>query len=83
MATWECPQEWSEWMDWLGAGLHGRWRPDSFRCSCGSCRAKNGYCWRSTILPPNATAPRSRARASITTLRRDRPTRSIFTATFG
>ena len=26
MATWECPQEWSEWMDWLGAGLHGRCR---------------------------------------------------------
>ena len=26
MATWECPQEWAEWMDWLGAGLHGRCR---------------------------------------------------------
>ena len=26
MATWECPREWSEWTDWLGAGLHGRCR---------------------------------------------------------
>ena len=26
MATWKCPQEWSEWVDWLGAGLHGRCR---------------------------------------------------------
>jgi hypothetical protein len=26
MATWECPQEWSEWVEWLGAGLHGRCR---------------------------------------------------------
>jgi hypothetical protein len=28
MATWRCPQEWSEWVEWLGAGLHGqcRWR---------------------------------------------------------
>jgi len=28
MATWECPQEWSEWVEWLSAGLHGqcRWR---------------------------------------------------------
>lgn len=25
---WECPQEWSEWSDWLAAGLHARsrWR---------------------------------------------------------
>jgi hypothetical protein len=26
MATWQCPQEWSEWVQWLGAGLHGRCR---------------------------------------------------------
>ena len=26
MATWKCPQEWSEWMNWLAAGLHGRCR---------------------------------------------------------
>lgn len=26
MATWECPQEWSEWTKWLAAGLHGRCR---------------------------------------------------------
>ena len=26
MATWQCPQEWSEWGEWLGAGLHGRCR---------------------------------------------------------
>jgi hypothetical protein len=26
MATWECPQEWSEWMKWLSVGLHGRCR---------------------------------------------------------
>jgi hypothetical protein len=26
MATWECPQDWSEWMNWLAAGLHGRCR---------------------------------------------------------
>jgi hypothetical protein len=28
MATWRCPQEWSEWVEWLSAGLHGqcRWR---------------------------------------------------------
>ena len=26
MATWEYPQEWSEWVEWLGAGLHGRCR---------------------------------------------------------
>lgn len=26
MATWQCPQEWSEWVAWLGAGLHGRCR---------------------------------------------------------
>jgi hypothetical protein len=26
MATWQCPQEWSEWARWLGAGLHGRCR---------------------------------------------------------
>lgn len=27
-ANWECPQEWSEWSNWLAAGLHGRnrWR---------------------------------------------------------
>lgn len=25
---WECPQEWSQWSEWLAAGLHGRsrWR---------------------------------------------------------
>lgn len=25
---WDCPQEWSEWSDWLSAGLHARnrWR---------------------------------------------------------
>jgi hypothetical protein len=26
MATWQCPREWSEWVEWLGAGLHGRCR---------------------------------------------------------
>ena len=26
MATWRCPQQWSEWVEWLGAGLHGRCR---------------------------------------------------------
>jgi hypothetical protein len=26
MAEWECPQEWSEWIDWLAAGVHGRCR---------------------------------------------------------
>jgi hypothetical protein len=26
MAEWRCPQEWSEWIDWLAAGLHGRCR---------------------------------------------------------
>ncbi len=27
MATqWHCPQEWSEWVEWLSAGLHGRCR---------------------------------------------------------
>ena len=26
MAEWQCPQEWSQWMDWLAAGLHGRCR---------------------------------------------------------
>jgi len=27
-ANWRCPNQWSEWIDWLGAGLHGRnrWR---------------------------------------------------------
>jgi hypothetical protein len=27
-SQWQCPQEWSEWVDWLAAGLHGRnqWR---------------------------------------------------------
>jgi hypothetical protein len=25
---WECPDQWSEWSEWLGAGLHARnrWR---------------------------------------------------------
>lgn len=26
MAKYRCPQEWSEWVDWLAAGLHGRCR---------------------------------------------------------
>jgi hypothetical protein len=28
MAEYRCPEEWSEWVDWLAAGLHGRsrWR---------------------------------------------------------
>jgi len=28
MATWQCPQDWWEWTEWLSAGLHGqcRWR---------------------------------------------------------
>jgi len=26
MAEWKCPQEWSQWMDWLAAELHGRCR---------------------------------------------------------
>jgi hypothetical protein len=27
-ANWRCPSQWSEWIEWLGAGLHGRnrWR---------------------------------------------------------
>ena len=27
-ANWRCPSDWSEWIEWLGAGLHGRnrWR---------------------------------------------------------
>lgn len=26
MAEYRCPEEWSEWVDWLAAGLHGRCR---------------------------------------------------------
>lgn len=26
METWNCPRDWSEWMNWLAAGLHGRCR---------------------------------------------------------
>ncbi len=26
MATWQCPREWSQWVEWLAAGLHGRCR---------------------------------------------------------
>jgi hypothetical protein len=26
MATWRFPQEWLEWVEWMGAGLHGRCR---------------------------------------------------------
>ena len=26
MAAQKCPREWSEWVEWLGAGLHGRCR---------------------------------------------------------
>jgi DDE superfamily endonuclease len=26
MATWKCPQQWSEWGEWLAAGLQGRCR---------------------------------------------------------
>ena len=26
MAMQKCPMKWSEWMEWLGAGLHGRCR---------------------------------------------------------
>jgi len=26
MAQYRCPQEWSEWVEWLAAGLHGRCR---------------------------------------------------------
>ena len=26
MAEYRCPQEWSEWVEWLAAGLHGRCR---------------------------------------------------------
>ena len=26
MAEYRCPQEWSEWVQWLAAGLHGRCR---------------------------------------------------------
>lgn len=27
-ATWRCPQDWNDWVEWLSAGLHGRsrWR---------------------------------------------------------
>lgn len=25
-SNWQCPQEWSQWMNWLAAGLHGRCR---------------------------------------------------------
>ena len=44
---------------------------------------RTGCCWPSTILPPSGTARRSRAQASITIPRQDRPTRSTSTATFG
>ena len=23
-ATWQCPSEWSDWSEWLAAGLHAR-----------------------------------------------------------
>jgi len=26
MAQYRCPQQWSEWVEWLAAGLHGRCR---------------------------------------------------------
>src|SRR5512143_2377581 len=26
MAAYRCPQEWSEWAEWLAVGLHGRCR---------------------------------------------------------
>ena len=26
MDHWQCPKEWSEWIAWLAAGLHGRCR---------------------------------------------------------
>ena len=28
VCRWECPEQWSEWSDWLAAGLHARnrWR---------------------------------------------------------
>jgi hypothetical protein len=26
MDDWRCPKEWSDWSDWLAAGLHGRCR---------------------------------------------------------
>jgi hypothetical protein len=34
MVTNQCPQDWSEWMEWLGAGLHGRcrWRLPILLC---------------------------------------------------
>jgi hypothetical protein len=34
MATWERPQEWSQWMKWLSLGLHGRcrWRLPILLC---------------------------------------------------
>jgi hypothetical protein len=34
MATNQCPKEWSEWVEWLGVGLHGRcrWRLSILLC---------------------------------------------------
>jgi hypothetical protein len=26
MANWQCPEDWSQWSEWLAAGLHGRCR---------------------------------------------------------
>ena len=26
MANWKCPEDWSQWSEWLAAGLHGRCR---------------------------------------------------------
>ena len=26
MVEWKCPHEWSDWSEWLAAGLHGRCR---------------------------------------------------------
>jgi hypothetical protein len=26
MASWRCPEDWSQWSEWLAAGLHGRCR---------------------------------------------------------
>jgi hypothetical protein len=34
MDNWRCPKEWSQWSDWLAAGLHGRcrWRLPILLC---------------------------------------------------
>ena len=34
---WECPEQWSEWSEWLAAGLHAQTAGGCPSCSWGSC----------------------------------------------